>query len=430
MDTIDSSKSSNLPSPLRAVPPPLPVLPRDFSGDLATAPTSQVNSKTLLRGLVRHWWQILLVWLVVSIPVVFLIHRFIEPTYEAVSVLRVTPESGGLFEATSSEHLDFRGVAPYLQTQVTLITSDRVLGVAIANPEVARLSTITESDDPRAELRKKMTVGIVKDAYLIRVALELADPNQAAAIVNAVVGSYLAYNGEHSRSANSKLRQSLVAQLEKYKTAINDKRAELKQLVSKGNVSVSKPINPNPSKSNSDGSQPVIMNVSEEQSEKLMQDMINTELEIIKVESDIKAREDELAGEMSEKSQEQLSKASDEQLEQQIRNEFRKDPEVLGLTDEIALAAEQRDRAKAIARKAGDPARRMSEQKYKALMEEYDALWRAKYDEIRDRLKTAASNIQRAEVVDELRNKTGFFERTESEAGQIVGDAQSREKSH
>ena len=42
-----------------------------------------------------------------------------------------------------------------------------------------------------------MTVEIVKDAYLIRVALELADGNQAAAIVNAVVHSYLAYNSEY-----------------------------------------------------------------------------------------------------------------------------------------------------------------------------------------------------------------------------------------
>ena len=42
---------------------------------------------------------------------------------------------------------DFKSVTPYLQTQVNLITSDRVLGVAIASPEVINLSTITESDD-------------------------------------------------------------------------------------------------------------------------------------------------------------------------------------------------------------------------------------------------------------------------------------------
>ena len=44
-----------------------------------------------------------------------------------------------------------------------------------------------------------MTVEILKDALIIRVGLELADANQAATIVNAVVHAYLAYNGEHAQ---------------------------------------------------------------------------------------------------------------------------------------------------------------------------------------------------------------------------------------
>ena len=115
-----------------------------------------------------------------------------------------------------------------MQTQVALITSDRVLGAAIANPEVVNLSTIKESDDPRTDLRENMAVEIVPNAYLIRVALELPDGNNAATIVNAVVHAYLVYNGEYTRSANSAFRQSLVSQLEKYRFAIREKRAEFK----------------------------------------------------------------------------------------------------------------------------------------------------------------------------------------------------------
>ena len=142
MDTIDRSDSSNLPSPFHAVPTPLPALPPGFSGDLATAPTAQINSKTLLRGLTRHWWLILLVWLCLSLPAMYLIHHLVEPTYEASSILRITPTSWTLYEP--SEQSDFKGAAPYLQTQVGLITSDRVLGAAIASPEVVNLSTITK----------------------------------------------------------------------------------------------------------------------------------------------------------------------------------------------------------------------------------------------------------------------------------------------
>ena len=194
MDTIDSSES-NLPSPL---PPPsrlLPALPQAFSDDLAVAPAPQFNSQTLLRGLVRHWWQILLIWLVAwQSLLLFLIYLYVEPTFEAFSTLQVEPVSQKLFGQATSESVDSRGVTLYLQTQVGLLTSDRVLHEAITDPRVVNLSTIKESDDPKAVIRKDMVVEIVKDAYLIRVALELPDPHQAAAIVNAVVRSYLTYN--------------------------------------------------------------------------------------------------------------------------------------------------------------------------------------------------------------------------------------------
>ena len=39
----------------------------------------------------RHWWRILGLWLVVSAPIAFLIYLFIQPTYEASSLLRIEP---------------------------------------------------------------------------------------------------------------------------------------------------------------------------------------------------------------------------------------------------------------------------------------------------------------------------------------------------
>ena len=93
-----------------------------------------------------------------------------------------------------------------------MITCDRVLGDAITYPEISKLTVIKEFNDAKNDLRKMMTVEIVKDAFLIRVALGLSDGNQAAKIVNAVVQSYLAYNSEYKRSANRQLRASLVEQ--------------------------------------------------------------------------------------------------------------------------------------------------------------------------------------------------------------------------
>ncbi len=68
----------------------------------------------------------------------------------------------------------------------------------------------------------------MKDAYLIRVGLELTDGNAAATIVNAVVHSFVAYNGDYRQSKNSNLRKSLLEQEGKFKKEISDKREELK----------------------------------------------------------------------------------------------------------------------------------------------------------------------------------------------------------
>ncbi len=232
----------------------------------------------------RRWPVILLLWFIVSLPVMYLAHLLVEPTYEAFSTLRVTPTSWSLYEP--SEQTDFKGAEPYLKTQIGLITSDRVLGPAIASPQVARLSTITKEADPRTFLREHMRVEIVKDAYLIRVALELEDNNQAAAIVNAVVQSYLEYYGEHQRSGNSNLRISLADQLKKYKNEINEKRAELEKIVGNRRISVvPRPSGKNESGKEDDPAHTTITYVTEAQYQRIQDELINTDLDLIKAQS-------------------------------------------------------------------------------------------------------------------------------------------------
>lgn len=136
----------------------------------ATPDPNPRRSYGLLSRVIRRWPLILALWMLISAGIVYLIHVNVQPTYEAFSTLVVAPASPRLFELPRSENVDYNTITPYLQTQVNLITSDRVLGVAIANPDVVNLRTIRESDDPRSDLRDRMDVEIVKDAYMIRVA--------------------------------------------------------------------------------------------------------------------------------------------------------------------------------------------------------------------------------------------------------------------
>ena len=174
MDTMDST-DANLPARLPAASSRLPAQISATHRELAAAPPpSPINSRLLVRGLVRNWWRILLLWLIVSVPLVYLVYVMIEPSYEAFSTLRIEPSKPELF-GPSVRGMDTTGFQPYLETQRNLILTDRVLDAALADKAVAGYpdsSRQTDSTDPKVDLRKKLLVTIFPGTYLIRVSYQ------------------------------------------------------------------------------------------------------------------------------------------------------------------------------------------------------------------------------------------------------------------
>ena len=166
-----------------------------------------------------------------------------------------------------------------------------------------------------------------------------------------------------------------------------------------------KPIlNPNVAKNDDDPAlEPTFSSVTRGQREKLADEMMRTDLELFKVESDLAAWES--ATRTDEKDPGRESKQDEEQMERRIREEFVRDPEIVALGEEIATAVEQRDHAKSMARQANDPARRAAEMKYEKLMAEYEELWEIKRKEIGERLKTGTMGPQSLESINDLRLK-------------------------
>ena len=88
-----------------------------------TSSRSPITSKQLQRGLARNWRWIILLWLLFSAPLVYLIYRLVEPTFQAYSLLRIESNQPELF-GPSLLARDAGGATPsYLQTQVTSITN-------------------------------------------------------------------------------------------------------------------------------------------------------------------------------------------------------------------------------------------------------------------------------------------------------------------
>jgi polysaccharide biosynthesis transport protein len=402
MDTIDRS-NTNLPAPFQANLPVLqdltPALPADHTG----TPALQINPRVLMRGLGRHWGKILVLWLVVSAPLIVLIYLNIQPTYEASSLLLIEPAQPELFSPLKREINDvYRPI--YLNTQVGIIKSARVLEPAVANPLVANLTTIKKSVDPQSFLLGKLRVWIVEQTNFIRVSLESSDSYEAVTIVQAVVQSYVDKNNEYSRGANKELTDSLKQQLAKIGLEIMSTRQKLKNLYKNGKVAVLKPedrLNTN----NKDANvvQPTFKSYSENRFERMIDQMTQTDLQLIEAQSTLEVVR-ETYDAMLEASQQSTQEGSEQQLAR-IEEEFKKDRDVLALKQEIDKISDHLGRIKQNVRRSDDPARMAAQKHFEKLNAEYEDLWKEKYPEIKKRLAAPVKHTELLARIQELVQK-------------------------
>jgi hypothetical protein len=130
---------------------------------------------------------IVLLWLVISTPGVYLVYLLISPNYESASTLRIEP-SPDLF-GPSAKGDDTAGFGQYLETQRALILSNRVLEPAVA--KVTQLPgypvsfpIIRNSTDPKADVRERPRVDVVPDTYPIKITFSSPSEIEATELVN------------------------------------------------------------------------------------------------------------------------------------------------------------------------------------------------------------------------------------------------------
>lgn len=409
MDTFDRP-DTNLPArlPASSSRPPAPVFPREMAVSPATS--SPVNARMILHGLGRHWWRILLLWLVISAPVAVAIYRFVEPTYESFAVLKVQPNQPDLFGASLQGGGDFRGFKPYLETQVNLIRGDTVLKKAVANARVVELPMITKSVDPVADLRGQLDVQIVPNTYLIRVALSSKDPAEATEIVRAVSDAYLEEVKESSGRSDKTLKDKLESYLKELKGQIETKKDGLVKLAKQGLVKVgSAPANPN-APEGSQASQLAFETYSLEQYNRTAERLFETNLALIEARSLLELKDAELQGAKSP--DEEAQGEREKQLLARITEEFKHDPEVVSLAEQIGAVNEELDHAKQVARKGSDPSRAAARNRLATLNKRYHELWDARYDEIRQRLLVETAGGGSPQSLEELKTKVATLQKS------------------
>jgi polysaccharide biosynthesis transport protein len=419
MDTIDRP-DSNVPARYPGDSPRMPVPIVATARDLAVAPppsSPQVTPRILLRGLSRHWWRIMLFWLVVSAPLAYLIYEMVEPTFEASSLLRAEPTQMDIYGPTvRGNRTDGR---PYLLTQVQLITSDSVLEAALAKPAINSLQMIRSSKDPRADLHEQMKVEIVGDhTYLIRVSLASRNPSEGAAIVNAVVDAYIDQHTRYHTNANRALKTNLETELNKLDEKIKVAQEKLTHMVENGKVSVAQrlPLK-DASKKGEDGAETSPFGPSETAYAQAAAELFATDMKLIDAQASLDAMRVQLtrAQELATAEGEQRTQLENQQLEERIREEFTKDVDVRPLIEQINETKETLARVKRMARQLSDPAVVAAQRQYRKLQDEWNALWEQKHGELAARVQSGGAD-QRPEAlagkvreletsIDQLKNK-------------------------
>jgi capsular exopolysaccharide synthesis family protein len=400
MDTIDRP-DSNVPARYPADSPRMPAPTAPSSRDLAVAtpaPSSpQVTPRILVRGLSRHWWRIMLFWLLLSAPLAILIYAMVEPTYEAVSLLRADPSTQEIYNPSLRPASNLSADRIYLLTQVKLITSNQVLDAALANPAIANQPMIRASKDPKATLRDAMRVEIVgQNTYLLEVALSSKDPAESAAIVNAVVKAYTDQHAEYHQKSNRALRESLKSEQDRLGKQLLEKEDELNKLINGGNVNIdlSKNLAPvSSSKADDAVIGPSFKTVTQAQYSTVAQQLINADMKIIEVRASRDTARTLLdeARKRAEEVPEQP--AEDPERKTRIEEEFLNDPDVRALTDSIQEAKEAREQARRKARDASDPSVVAADREYKARMRQWEDLWREKREGIEKRVAVAVEDV-------------------------------------
>ncbi len=384
MDTIDRP-DSNVPARYAGdsvrMPVPVTAPMRDLA--LAQPPaTTQVTPRILLRGLSRHWWHIMLGWLVVSTPLAYAIYALVEPTFEAVSLLNVEPTQANPYnQAMGNNPLAEK---PFLLTQVQLITSSTVLDGAVARPGISNLPMLRKSKDPKADLREDMKVEIVgNNTYLIQVSLASRNPDEAAAVVNAVVESYLEQHNRYHQNSNRALKLGLESELSKLDTKVVDAQAALEKLVHTGGINIKDQLAPQAQGKEGDS----IMSfrtVTEEQYAKASGDLWQNDMKLLDARVALETTKARLvqAQEVSSAEGQQRSDLENQQREELIGDAFKKDPDARDLLMQIREARKALSDAVRKARQTSDPSIVAASNQLQSLGQQWTDLWEQKHDEI------------------------------------------------
>ncbi|MCC6127016.1 MAG: polysaccharide biosynthesis tyrosine autokinase [Pirellulales bacterium] len=199
----------------------LPLAAKKFAS-CPSAPRDSASGVFFLRDALRRWWK----WavptgLILGLGAAAVVYWLFVPYYEAVYLLKITSRKQPIAFDFNVE--DREASRMFVNTQIELLRHRLILGPVLADPRIARMPEISAEADPLQWLARQVSMKQANDSELYRVAYAAPSAENAAAVVNAVVKSYLNY----LYNEDKKQEMAVVNRLNQ---ALDSRASEVKRL--------------------------------------------------------------------------------------------------------------------------------------------------------------------------------------------------------
>lgn len=425
MDTSDRHDSI-LPARSHSNPLPLPMRSGASLGGVsrelvaAPPPSMQVSPVGILRGLLRNWWKILGIWLILSVPLVYLIYTQVKPTYRAYSRIEIKTNQPDLFGSTGPMASTDR----LIETEMSQMKSPNVLAKAVADESTVDLPLIRSSKSPAEMLQNKLSVVNERNTNIVVLSLESPEAYETAAIVNAVMRAYIEDKTLLDSSDDAILKKSLDDYLKSKRTEKANKVRELTEMMERGTVDpksllAQQSVTKGGGGTNRDDKQiEVPSSVTFEQYRRCKDDLLTTQVKLFETRAQL-ARRSEGFQNPDEVEQNLGGGPSEAELNEMIKAEFRNDAAIADLYAQREDIGDRLEHVEGTLRNKGsnDPARRQLQDALAKIDDRISKLWFQRYPDIKRRIlasggerPTADPSMDKVRSVRELRAEVEALE--------------------
>ena len=171
----------------------------------------------------RKWTVVAVAMLVITGAIAYL-----------ASAPRIFTGRSRLFVPQNGQRLLIAGPDPqsnpsdaYQFRQVEIIRAEPVLKQVAESVETIAPKTFAESLNPLADLQKGLDVGVGKKDEIITISFDCRDPEEAAAVTNAIVAAYRQYSSDENQSSAAGMLRVLRSEKGKQEKTLDDKLKEI-----------------------------------------------------------------------------------------------------------------------------------------------------------------------------------------------------------